>query len=753
VRRPFRDVATGGIGRSGKGGKLMSHRLTFAVALVIAVAPWPALAQETAPAPGVLAREPQTPAEEFDYAVTMLQLSRPELARQYLENFLASSPDDATLLALREKHGTAMFVRLSRIEALQPAGQQTLDLLNAAAHAQLADPAFQQSLLQGLGGNPRERDASLSTLRALGGNAVVLLVQRLGAGVSADEEAQIIYALTQLGDSVVPPLEAALFAPNPRVQLASLDVLGRLKSKPSLLKVLSLAYDESSEPALRDAAKLAASRILYDTPDRANQITGFRLTEQLMAQALPRFESKDPEPVGDDGLVAVWTWDASNGSVLEYRVSPASASLYAGEFWTRRALAVSPEHQPAQVLLLGFLMQRDILAAGWDKGIPEGPGTAHDLALALGPQLTTKALELGLKHDNPAAVLVSLRVLSQTGSRSALLMEGSPLMRALGSSDGRVQFAAASTIMQLDPIQPFPGSTRVVNVFARALNADPQGASVVIDPNAERGSSFAGTLVNLGYEPNLAGTGQSGFEIAASHGNIELAVVHLSTVRWDLLQTVANLRTDPRTAGIPIVVYGPEGQRAATRKRLQPYKLVAYVHELSESGDVRAELSPVLAQLSTPPLTPEQRSAQIAAAAYWLRHIAEGHREDVFTLNAAEESLSAAVNRGEVATDALIALGAIGKPSVQQRLADVGLADGYDAKTREVAILQLAFHIQRFGRLIDNEQARQAEQAWRNEADPALQSAWASVVGALGVEIGAATDVLLEHPALAAPLP
>lgn len=727
----------------------MPRRLIVAASLFAAGGAALLPAQETPPpVPGVLAREPQTPAETFDAAVTMLQLARPELARQYLQNFLATMPDDATMLALREKHGSTVFVQLSRNNALQPFGGQALDLLNKAAVTQLNNPEFQQSLLKDLNGTPRQRSAAVSTLRALEGHGVALLVKRIGEGVSADEEERLIVSLLDLGDRVVPAMEAALLSPNGRVQLAALEILGRKKSESSLLKILALAYDPATDKATQDAAKRTAATLLYDSPDKANQITGFRLVDQLVGQALPLFRHSTEE----ESTAIVWSWDDAADTVAEHTVRTSSAALYLGELWARRALAINPDHPQAQTLLLGFLMQRDVEQAGWDQPIPEGPGTAHDLALATGPQLTSDTLSLGLDNNNSAAVVVSLHALSQSGSRTKLLTAGSPVLKALDSSDPRVQFAAANTIMQLDPATHFPGAGQVVQILARTLDADPQPASVVIDPNQERGATFAGVLTSLGYAPRLAPTGQRGFDVASSHGNIELAIVHLNTVRWELTQTIANLRTDPRTAGVPILVYGPVGLREATQYKLQRYQRVGYVHELADPEALRTALAPVLQERFSPPPTQEQRAAEMATAAYWLRSIAEGHRQNVFPLATAEASLSNAINRSEVAVDALVALGGIDTASAQQRLAEVGLSPGHEVKVREAAITQLAFHVQRFGRLVSNEQVKQINETWTSEQEPVLKSAWAAVLGALGVEPSAATRLLLDSPPPAAPL-
>src|SRR5690606_40506589 len=89
------------------------------------------------------------------------------------------------------------------------------------------------------------------------------------------------------------------------------------------------------------------------------------------------------------------------------------------------------------------------------------------------------------------------------------------------------------------------------------LHADSTPASVVVDPNRIRALETAGLFTELGFPASMVPTGMEGFRIAAAHGNIELAVLHPNVVRWELSQTIANLRADSRTASIPVVIYGP----------------------------------------------------------------------------------------------------------------------------------------------------------------------------------------------------
>jgi hypothetical protein len=125
----------------------------------------------------------------------------------------------------------------------------------------------------------------------------------------------------------------------------------------------------------------------------------------------------------------------------------------------------------------------------------------------------------------------------------------------------------------------------------------------------------------------------------------------------------------------------------------------------------------------------------------------------VFDLTAAEDALSNAVNDPALAGDALVALGAIGKASVQQRLAEATLAVGSEPAIREAAAIQLAFHIQRFGSLLKNGTLHELQTAWEAAMEPELKTALAGVIGSLNPNSDAVVRQLQAFPPATLPQP
>lgn len=723
----------------------------------------PLMAQDAAPepeaqaAPSPLPRAPETADEYFDAVLLMINLGRLDLAQDYLKGLLDLKPDDKTLLNLRAKHGTGTFMRLSRMDALKPYGGELIDQLTAAALAQINDPAYIDAMITDLAGSPRENAAAIDALKHLGPHAIPPLLVRLGSVGGNLDRNLLLSSIIQLGAPVVPPLTGALQTPNPQLRADVIQALGYMGTREDVLPFLWYpAFAKGQPPGVSNAAKRAISRILYGDSESVRRIPSFGIADRLHGEALKYLHDEAEWVTEADGLTPVWVWDSAAGTVAERRVSPDSASNFRGEQFARQALAFTPDSTAEQALVLAFALARDQLQVGWNQMLPEGPGTAHNATLLAGEDAAEEVLRLSLEEDNPAAAIGALRVLAQIGTRHLLIPDAegrSPLLDALNSESPRVQFAAATTIMQLDPVKSFRDAHRVVEIFARALNSDTQSRTVVVDPNVERGGSTAGLFAQLGFETNIVTTGRDGFEAVAEQGDVELAVLHLNTIRWELSETIANLRADARTRSVPVAIYGPPGMEGRVETLMRQNQPAFYVSEADTPLDLARKVRPQLARISPPPLSETQRDVQVTSAAFWLRHIAEGRRTDVFDLSTAQDALSSAVGDPRVAGEAIVTLGAIGSAAAQQRLADAALAPGFELPIRETAARQLAFHIQQFGILLPNSSIDALTNAAQAETNPALQTALDTVIGSLKPSAEVVGARLQNLPAAELPVP
>lgn len=730
-------------------GRLAAFTMVCAVILVVPVVSAQQNGIDTGIAPeSVLPIEPDTLEGRMEAALLMVKLARPELAKRYLGEMLSMDPTTQQLIGLRNQFGTAPFLSFTNVEGLNPEASQLLQKLQAAIQAERNDPAYVSQLLPKLAGTARERSQALTELRSLGPYAVPPMLQAIENGSIGRDV--LIFNLARLGDEAVPPLVGALQSPSTKVRNAATEVLGVISGQPETLWLWHAAFAESQPSGVQESARKAIARIMYDDPRLVNRVTSYGAGRKLLQAAL-KFLSGNHEwaiRYEDMSEIPVWTWDASQGTVVEAKTSRRLAAIHFAERLAREAAELSPANEDAPVAALAAMMIRDIEQAGWDQPVPTGPGTAHDLAVSAGPTVCEQVLLLAIDHNLPGAALSAATAMGLNGSRTQLgnSLSTPAIIEALDFPHPRVQFAAAVSILQWEPQRSFSGSHRVIEILTRAINSGSKPDSVVVDPNVQRGTATANLFEDLGYDSSLATTGQDGFLMAASSGAVELAVLHPNTRRWELLQTIENLKADSRTRNLPVVIYGPSSLKEKYQLVEQRYQNVVYVNEGLSSLDISRQLRPALQQISPPALTQEQRDIQTKSAAYWLQWIATHACGEAFDLLPHEEAIVKATANNLVADDAIVALGAIGTPSAQRRFQEFVTSPSLDLELRRRSALQLSFHMQRFGVLLSPAEIDAVVQLYRANDTPELATALASVVGSLKPNATSSGKLILSAP-------
>ncbi|MCA9116602.1 MAG: hypothetical protein KDA79_16080, partial [Planctomycetaceae bacterium] len=598
-----------------------------------------------------LLREPQTVEQHFDAAVLMLKLARPGLTRRYLQGMMELNPDDGQLLLLRDKHGPAIFLKLANVQELRPLSTQLLDRINQAFRQRGTDPKRIRSLLDDLSANAQKRDVALVALQAGGPGVVPQILREIQQTADGKQRDLLIYALTRLGPQVVSPLLGGLHTPDENLKTAVIEALGWTGGREVAVFLWHPAFGPDQPAGVQMAARTALGRILQVPASEITRTAESSVAGELHRMAMIHYRNQfdwtrpgaaagKPEPGAEKaGQVEMWTWSPEAESIVKIRLPEREASLYTGARFARQTLAFSPEKKEAQALYLGMALAIEASQAGWDQPLPAGPGTAHDLALTTGAEVIGTALDQALSNQNPLVATAAIRVLGQVATRHQLnhsTPAGAPLLAALNYPDMRVQFAAAESILQLDPVRSFRGSRRTIDILTQAVNGGGAPQSLVVDANVQRASRASGFMAEMGYDPQIARTGRDGFELAAERGDVQLILLHANTIRWELTQTIANLRADARTAGIPIAVYGEASLQADIEPLTRRYPMVTFVIDSATVDALRGQLQPFLDGMKSPMLTERERGEIRQRAIYWLAHLASGRRTEVFDVAPAQ---------------------------------------------------------------------------------------------------------------------
>lgn len=701
------------------------------------------------PEPSPLLIEPKTPEESFAAALLMVDLARLDLARKYLEQFEASSPDEAMLLKLRDKHGTGDFLKMARIKDLQPLSTELLDRLNVASRKQAEDPAFVDGLIEKLGQDPTQRELAIIELRNAGPRAVPQIIRQMSKPAMAGKQDSLVLALIRMGRQIVPPLLGAMDSPQERIRAAVIGILATLEAKESVPHLWFPAFSEEQPLGVRVAANQALAKLITGSPDKFERITSIAASNELRRLSKLLFQDSGILPRDDGGTVTIWGWDEAEQTVVARTYPPEIASMLLSARFASQSLALSPNQPQPQRQYLASLLALEVLQNGWDKPREPLPGTAMYLAVTAGEATVADVLADALAADQPATALAALDVLSQIGTREQLLAQKgvkSPIQAALNSADPRIQFAAAVAVLRIEPRSSFPNASRVVAILSRTLTDPGKARAIIIDADTGRSSSTAGYLGELGYESILATTGREGFERAVSSAGVEVILVHANCIRWDLTQTLTNLRADSRTASVPIAVYGAEETRDRITRLIARSKPAVFISESSTSSDFQRQFAPLTQSRKSPPLTAQERAQQKGIAAYWFASMANSRNAGIFDISTAEKDLALVAEDPEVGANALVALSAISSGSSQRTLARTAMNPQQDPTLRQTAAAQLGFHIQRFGLLLTKAEVAEVHTAWNAADNPAVKSALAAVMGALRPDVTLVGERLRQFP-------
>ncbi|HVW00411.1 MAG TPA: HEAT repeat domain-containing protein, partial [Planctomycetaceae bacterium] len=645
---------------------------------------------------------------------------------------------------------------------LQPESIEFLERSDEVFRQASQNPERVASLIEQLGGSGKEQAEASADLQRAGVTAVPALIQALNHPTSGTQRDMLQYTILRIGRGAVPALIGALDAPNPETRISVIQTLGFLGSDTAIPFLWYPSASPREPEEVRFTAREALKRLLRASSVGELDITG--VANRLKRHALEHFGHRYPWKAAPDGTVPLWIWDAASGTVVQRHLTPVAASDRIGLEFARQALSLSDAREDLQVLYLGLALASEVDTNGWDKPLPTGPGTAHDLALSAGEAIVTRTVAEALVLGQSAAAVAGLRVLGEIGLPTQLQADTpqrAPILTALNSPDSRVQYAAAMAVLQIDPKQTFVGAERVVQILARAIatGGEPAKRAIVIDAAEKRAGNVAGLLGDLGYTATVATTGREGFVTASNQPEIDLVLIEANVARWPLSETLLNFRSDARTAGIPIAVYSddettPPATAAAIQRKLARYPMAAFIGEPLSSSELDAKLAPLVVRVSSPPLTESQQMARAAEASYWLAHIGQGRRTNVFNLNAAREPLFAALQNPSLVENALLALVAIPGRDVQQQMADVALNDKQPLEARQSAAVHLAFHIQRHGLLVPRETIDALHAAWEGSPEPTLRTAIAAVIGSLRPDaelVGKRLRAFGEAPAPEAP--
>jgi hypothetical protein len=677
-----------------------------------------------APGPELFAKEPRTPLELWDAVDYLLRTNQAKKALPYIDKFIKSKPDDATLIAIRNRYGPGSILRLSDDATTRPFAQPMAEAMVAAARKYATQPERVRQFVSDLSKSLDEQEYAVRHLREAGPDAIPFLIEALARpDLTANERGLIVRNMGHLDRSVIPPLAAVLDSSDPVLVADTATALGMIGNKEAIPFLAFPAASLDAPPAVRIAAKTSIEH-LTGQPFLAQP----RQSAKILTDTAWRYHRHQIEFTEDP--VVLWVWDNIRKAPAGRPVSRTEAEGILGLRLAQQALRLDPGNHKAQVAQISLTLDKAIERVGLSS-FPTKDKANFDAAKATGASILTDVLKTANIDRKAELAAIAATLLGQVIDKSALTATGRPhpLVDALYAPERHVQFAAAKALVSLAPISPFPGSSRVVPTLARFVASQALPRAVVIDSNPSRGSQLAGLLITLGYDSELELSGSKGFRAAAESADVELILISFDLFHsgWGLNDTLANLGADSRTAGVPVFIYGPLDVQYKRPNLEHDYPGIKFLVQPTDPDLLKR-------QLKVLPAVPSEtvRTSYAHEAATLLARIATERKGPfVAGLTAIEPTLALALSEAQTAQSAATALREVSDPDAQRSLADIVLDPSQSSLLRRQSASELIHSIQRFGPLITASQEARLATVVRDETDPEVRASLLAVFHAL----------------------
>jgi HEAT repeat protein len=548
--------------------------------------------------------------------------------------------------------------------------------------AQAVDPAIPD----------KQRWDAVLQLGDIGQFAVPLLAEHLGNELDPDVRTYARLAITRLGSRAVLPTIELLSHENRLVRENAALILGDIEpSDPRGIAPLKAVFENAKElKTVKDSAGIALEKVTGRKPEQllTSAEYYYRKAERyLLETAGVPAEAEMADGVvwhlkGSKQLVYIqvpyYTWNEimSEQSCYDcFRVNPAfdsAISLFAcamaAQFAEVNELKDLAQERPGGQPLSQEEIDEVNARATRLKDAPL-------LVRSVGPDYLYKALDKALedRQDRLAVVVIdairdvdprgellpaSLSTTADTGKKKADASKepvkgpvGESLIKALsytgpgGENSGReVRYHAAIAIAHMNPDKPFPGSELVVSLLANAVGETGPAQIVLVEEDSGNRNALRARLAGIGYGVTLAADGRDGLGRATTFPPKDIIVISDSLKsNWDAKALIEQLKGDPRSRYIPIIMLADLANREEVRAK---FPNVPVMHREDAPEELKRVTEETLAGQTTIAVT-KRKAEEIAIMAAEALAVIDPYHTSLNTADSSKALTDALVGRAD----------------------------------------------------------------------------------------------------------
>lgn len=702
-----------------------------------------------------------TPADLLRAVELLVDYGRADEAKKYLDRLLAMKPDAAALAALHTRFRSGLFFRLANHPGLQPEGSAFADAVLLAANQAARSPEeLEKRLQQAIAANPTLRRQARVDLRESGDAGINAVLKSLADPGKAAQHDLLRETLIELllpaasgrafagADPLSEMVVAALESDHPEFLLQLIDVTSELRLRnaiPALVRLYTVGPGANtaagSDSPAADAASLSAeqmAQVKTAAGQALQRLTG-RVPEmweaeayleraclaQLQASMVPEEEQREP--------VVRWEWNRSEQQVVARVVVPADAALVDAARLARELYRLSGAGPRFQRIYLTANLASEKALRGSQLPLPDGPGTMAAMATAAGTLALEGVLAESLEKGYVMSALAALELLAKTGDKTLVASadgQPRPLVVALRHEDPQVRFAAAETILALDPPSSFPGGSYLPEVLTYFAGSSGTRRVLIVDPRNDRGTTLAGMLVELGFEADTCGTGREALRMASRYPDYQFALLSSAIGEPPIAELCQQLRRDPLTRKLPLGVMESSQTSWRLEGRLEGIPLVEIFPRPHSAATLSDQVARLLRRAGRDRLDVEDRTRQAKRALAGLAQLAKDpHRHPTWDIMQAEDRVRRALETPYLAVDATAVLGYLATPTAQRTLVTLASQPDQPLAVRQAAADAFREAAKRRGILLTRGEILQQYAVYNRSAE--LDEATQQVLGQL----------------------
>jgi hypothetical protein len=429
--------------------------------------------------------------------------------------------------------------------------------------------------------------------------------------------------------------------------------------------------------------------------------------ETLTMQAERYYQHK--MPFREKELVKIYLWDGEKITMPAFELTPSQAEEVLGIRYAKEALDLDPSWQPAQVVFLSLMLERQYRPKMDQILLEPMPPNMHNLLTTIDVDVVMRVLDRALDDQQLPVILPLIQALGDRGEIRAARTNigGQPrgIIKALYYPDRRVQFAAVRAMLKMPPTSSTPAaSDRLVELSRRFVASTGTPKALVVQTPVGQEQPVRDVIKELGFDPVLARKSADAVAKGRETADIDLVILHKGGAAADLPIAYAQMRKNFDVGGLPMLIVVDKAREKAVKKFTanDPRVLVITEDRFKADDNLKDAVEKLTRTAGEVKLSAAERKEFAKTSMDTLSRMARGELKG-YDLSPALDTVLDQLNNKDFALDAVEILGRLPGKANQYKLTGI-VTDPMRDKLRLPATMELNRHILANGVLIGPKQ-------------------------------------------------